>query len=44
MKKLNLTIETKEFSNPLSHEQEAYKDKIKEFIEMETLKLVFRAK
>ena len=42
-KKLNLTIETKEFVNPLNQEQEAYKEKIKEFVEMETLKLVFRA-
>ena len=43
MIKKDLAIETRAFSNPLTVEQESYKNKIKEFIEMEKVKLIFKA-
>lgn len=43
MKKICLTIETQDFTNPLTLEQEAYKERIKDFLDMQKVTLTFKA-
>jgi hypothetical protein len=43
LKKVCLTIETQDFTNPLTMEQDNYKERIKDFLAMQKATLTFKA-